>query len=54
MKRVDVGAFQFCFLMNATKSGQVKHVAQKKERMPQKSTDFFPKLTSGLAFPNTA
>lgn len=50
MKRVDVGAFQFCFLMNATKSEQVKHVAQKKERMPQKSTDFYPKLVSGLVF----
>jgi uncharacterized protein (DUF1015 family) len=50
MKRVDVGAFQFCFLMNATKSEQVKQVAQKKERMPQKSTDFYPKLISGLMF----
>jgi uncharacterized protein (DUF1015 family) len=54
MKRVDVGAFQFCFLMNATKSEQVKHVAQKKERMPQKSTDFYPKLISGLLFRDVA
>jgi len=54
MKRVDVGAFQFCFLMNATKSEQVKHVAQKKERMPQKSTDFYPKLISGLVLRDIA
>lgn len=50
MKRVDAGAFQFCFLMNPTMSEQVKRVAQNKERMPQKSTDFYPKLISGLVF----
>lgn len=50
MKRVDSGAFQFCFLMNPTMSEQVKNVAQNKERMPQKSTDFYPKLISGLVF----
>jgi len=50
MKRTDSGAFQFCFLMNPTMSEQVKKVAQNKERMPQKSTDFYPKLISGLVF----
>jgi len=54
MKRVDVSAFQFCFLVNATKSEQVKHVAEKKERMPQKSTDFYPKLISGLVLRDIA
>lgn len=50
MKRVDSGEFQFCFLMNPTRPGQVKNVAQNRERMPQKSTDFYPKLISGLIF----
>ncbi len=54
MRRVDAGAFQFCLLMNATKSEQVKLVAQQKERMPQKSTDFYPKLISGLVFYDVA
>jgi uncharacterized protein (DUF1015 family) len=38
------------FLMNATLVDQVKDVASAGERMPQKSTDFFPKLLSGLIF----
>jgi uncharacterized protein (DUF1015 family) len=50
MQRVDSGEFQFCFLMNPTRPEQVKEVAQHRERMPQKSTDFFPKLISGLVF----
>jgi len=50
MKRVDAGEFQFCFLMNPTRPEQVKEVATKHERMPQKSTDFYPKLISGLVF----
>lgn len=48
MRRVDSGEFQFCFLMNPTRPEQVKEIAENKERMPQKSTDFFPKLISGL------
>ena len=54
MRRVDAGAFQFCFLMNPTRTEQVKKVAQNKERMPQKSTDFYPKLISGLVFYDVA
>ncbi len=50
LKRVDAGEFQLCFLMNPTRPEQVKDVAQHRERMPQKSTDFFPKLISGLVF----
>lgn len=38
------------FVMNATKVGEVKDVAMAGERMPQKSTDFFPKLLSGMIF----
>jgi uncharacterized protein (DUF1015 family) len=50
MKRVDTGDYQFAFLMNSTRPEQVRDIAQNKERMPQKSTDFFPKLISGLVF----
>ncbi len=48
MRRIDSGEFQFCFMMNPTRPEQVKEIAENKERMPQKSTDFFPKLISGL------
>jgi uncharacterized protein (DUF1015 family) len=46
--RVDSGEFQLVFVMNPTKPDQVKAVAELGERMPQKSTDFYPKLVSGL------
>jgi uncharacterized protein (DUF1015 family) len=38
------------FAMNATKVSEVKDVAMAGERMPQKSTDFFPKLIDGMVF----
>jgi uncharacterized protein (DUF1015 family) len=50
IEHVKQGSFQFCFLMNPTKPGQVKAVAEQRDRMPQKSTDFFPKMLSGLVF----
>ena len=50
MRRVDSGEFQIAMLMNPTRPEQVKEVAQNRERMPQKSTDFYPKLVSGLVF----
>lgn len=52
MRQIENGEFQFAFLMNPTRPEQVKEIAQKKERMPQKSTDFYPKLISGLVFYN--
>ncbi len=36
------------FLMNPTKMEQVKNIALSGEKMPQKSTYFFPKLITGL------
>ncbi|MEO0225604.1 MAG: DUF1015 domain-containing protein, partial [candidate division WOR-3 bacterium] len=50
IEQVKNGNFQFCFLMNPTRPSQVKEVAQQRGRMPQKSTDFYPKLLSGLVF----
>lgn len=38
------------FIMNPTRVDEVKEVAMAGERMPQKSTDFFPKLLSGFIF----
>lgn len=45
---VRTGKYQLAFLMNPTKLSEVREIASKGERMPQKSTDFFPKLLSGL------
>jgi uncharacterized protein (DUF1015 family) len=39
---------QAVFLLNPTKINEVKEVALAGERMPQKSTDFYPKLITGL------
>ena len=54
MARVDSAEFQACFLMNPTRVEQVQTLAGKGERMPQKSTDFYPKLISGLVFHDIA
>jgi uncharacterized protein (DUF1015 family) len=45
---LEVPGTQALFLMNATKVGQVKAVADAGEVMPQKSTFFYPKIASGL------
>jgi uncharacterized protein (DUF1015 family) len=46
--RVDKGTHQVAILMNPTKLSQIRDVAGEGEVMPQKSTDFFPKLITGL------
>jgi uncharacterized protein (DUF1015 family) len=48
MAQVRKGAANIAFLMNACPVGQVRDVAFAGEVMPQKSTDFYPKLLSGL------
>lgn len=45
---VDSGKMQVLFFMNPTKVEQVKAVAAKNEKMPQKSTFFYPKIFTGL------
>jgi uncharacterized protein (DUF1015 family) len=54
VRKVKTGEFQLAFLINPTRPEQVEKVAQNRERMPQKSTDFFPKLVSGLVAFNIA
>jgi uncharacterized protein (DUF1015 family) len=44
---VDGGA-QIAFFLNPCEVEQVMHIATAGEVMPQKSTDFFPKLLSGI------
>jgi uncharacterized protein (DUF1015 family) len=48
LDHIGVGGVQATFLVNPTRVDQVKQVASFGERMPQKSTDFYPKLLSGL------
>ena len=45
---VNSGKYQMAFLLNATKVTDVLEIAGKGEKMPQKSTYFYPKLISGL------
>ncbi|MBN1267249.1 MAG: DUF1015 domain-containing protein [Anaerolineales bacterium] len=46
--RVDNGDGQFLFLLNPTRMEQVSACTRAGEKMPQKSTDFYPKIVSGL------
>jgi uncharacterized protein (DUF1015 family) len=48
--RVTSGDAQIVFLMNPVRIEQMSAVAFAGDVMPQKSTDFYPKLLSGLAF----
>jgi uncharacterized protein (DUF1015 family) len=45
---VDSGSHHCLVYMNPTLLSQIRNVAGEAEVMPQKSTDFFPKLLSGL------
>jgi uncharacterized protein (DUF1015 family) len=45
---VDSGAAQIAFLLNACDVEEVVKIATAGEVMPQKSTDFYPKLMSGI------
>jgi uncharacterized protein (DUF1015 family) len=47
---VDAGKAEAAFLLRPTRIEDVFAVARRGEVMPQKSTYFFPKLTSGLLF----
>ncbi len=47
-ERVRAGSCQAFFLLNPTRIDEVIAVARRHERMPQKSTFFYPKVYSGL------
>lgn len=48
MENVDAGTFDLVIFMNATRMDQVRELAEKGIRLPQKATYFYPKLLSGL------
>lgn len=50
LRELDRGACQAAFILRATPVDQVRAVAAAGETMPPKSTYFFPKLLSGMAF----
>jgi len=45
---LDRGEGEYLFLLNPTRIDQVRSCAAVGEKMPQKSTDFYPKMISGL------
>jgi uncharacterized protein (DUF1015 family) len=50
IRAVNDGKHQAAFFLNPTTVEQMQRVALLGERMPQKSTDFYPKLLTGLVF----
>ena len=48
LAEVDAGRATCVFVLNPTRIVEVKACSDKGEKMPQKSTDFYPKLISGL------
>jgi uncharacterized protein (DUF1015 family) len=48
VENVNAGRGNFCLFLNPTRIDQVKACAQHGVKMPQKSTDFYPKMISGL------
>lgn len=50
VERLRKKEFAAAFFLNPTRIDQLRDVALKQERMPQKSTFFYPKLVTGLVF----
>ena len=48
LQAIQSGETQAAVLLNATRVRQIRDVAQADDRMPQKSTYFYPKLITGL------
>ena len=48
ISRVDEGRAQCVFIMNPTRMVEVKACSEVGAKMPQKSTDFYPKVITGL------
>jgi len=51
---VDSGQAKLAFLVNPINPAMVWKIAQKRERLPEKSTDFYPKPVSGLVMMDIA
>lgn len=50
LEMVTSGGYQVAFFLNPTKVEDVRSIAENGEKMPQKSTYFYPKLLTGLVF----
>ena len=50
LARVHAGEIDVAFALNSTALTDVLAIAENNERMPRKSTYFFPKPVSGLVF----
>jgi len=50
VERVHSGECQALFFLNPTRVEEVQAVARNRERMPQKSTFFYPKVYTGMVF----
>jgi uncharacterized protein (DUF1015 family) len=50
LEMVDSGEYQLAFFLNPTEVDSVRRIAENGEKMPQKSTYFYPKLLTGLVF----
>lgn len=48
LDNVNAGAYQCSFILNPTRVEEIRDVAAAGEKMPQKSTYFYPKLITGL------
>lgn len=46
--KVDRGEANVAFLVNPISAQTVAEIAQQHELLPEKSTDFYPKMVSGL------
>jgi uncharacterized protein (DUF1015 family) len=54
LEKVDSGEAKLAFLVNCIDPETVWQIAQKRERLPEKSTDFYPKPVSGLTMMDIA
>jgi uncharacterized protein (DUF1015 family) len=50
IRRVTEQEYQLAFIVNPVKPGIIKAIADSGDRMPRKSTYFFPKVQAGLVF----
>jgi len=48
ISQLEQGEFQLAFILNPTSLDEVRELSERGEKMPQKSTDFYPKLLTGL------
>jgi uncharacterized protein (DUF1015 family) len=50
IRLVDEGKYQAAFFLNPSTAEQMQRISLLGQRMPQKSTDFYPKLLTGMVF----